>query len=107
MTAIHEVVAGGWRLLQLAWRAGHARPLSSLGYQPTISRFPPERILSINTAHATTYIDCPFVLLRPSSAPFVCFSFVCFLKCGAFTSLFSRSLSRRFRSQMRSSYHPD
>ena len=39
MAAIHEVVAGGRRLLKLAWRAGHGRPLSLLGYQPTISPF--------------------------------------------------------------------
>src|SRR5438552_1485714 len=27
MAAVHEVIAGGVRLLKLAWRAGHDRPL--------------------------------------------------------------------------------
>ena len=36
MPAVHEVVAGGRRLLKLAWRAGHDRRLSRLS--ATVSR---------------------------------------------------------------------
>src|SRR5437899_2372033 len=72
MAAIHEVVAGGRRLLKLAWRAGHARPLSILGYQPTVSPFSTgtyfiHKHCSCNDLHRLSlralYIDCPFVLL--------------------------------------------